>query len=121
MCAPKRPVATAKPAWRQSLDEELDQRLRDLAGRRALERRPPAAAKCGEQGELRDHQELAAHPCQVEVHLASGILEDPQTGNLARRLRDDRGVVAAGHANERQKAGADPRRPPGLRLRPPPA
>ena len=97
----------AEAALAETFGQELDQRRRLVAGRGALERRPPAAVERGEERELGDEQNGATRSGEIEVHLASAVVEDAESRELLGGGLDDSSVVTAFDADEREEAALD--------------
>jgi hypothetical protein len=70
---------------------------------------PIAAADVGGQGELADHQGLAADVDDRAVHLAGVVLEDAQVDDLARQEVYLAFAIAVLHAQQHEKPGPDRR------------
>ena len=67
-------------------DEALVERAGLRARKRAVESRAASPRQVGRERELRDREHGAADVGQREVHLAVGVLEDAESGDLAGRL-----------------------------------
>src|SRR5262249_23433537 len=69
--------------------------------------RPAALAAVAVERELADHEHLAAHLGQLQVHLALGVVEDPQAHHLVGQPTGLLGGVGLGHAQEDEQTAAD--------------
>ncbi len=82
MVARNTPVRDVQPLLAEQPAEPLVERVRPLGRRRLDEARAVPLARVAEERELRDDEDAPAHLGEGEVHLAGGVLEDPQRGDL---------------------------------------
>src|SRR5690606_15338244 len=68
----------------------------------------PALAAIAEQGELADHEDLAAHLLHREVHPAPLVGKGAEMDGLFRQVADVLRPVALAHAEQHEPTAADP-------------
>ena len=107
MEAPNSPVSTATPCAAQGTDERLVERLGLRAPERALETGPAAAREIRAESELGDDEDASAHVGEGEIHLPRLVVEDTQTGDLARGLFGEPGGVSGLRTEEHQESSTD--------------
>src|SRR5918995_3888759 len=90
----------------QPLAEVVEKRLGLLRRGRADEARALAFLRVGEEGELRDGEDLTPDILHAQVHLSLFVVEDPQACQLLREPVRLGLPVAHGDPDEEQEAGS---------------
>lgn len=86
------------------LDEAIEQRLRQLRGRRAGEARAPALARVRKQCELADDEQFGPDIQGREIELALRVVEDAQVNCPVGEIRGVFLKVVPGHAHQDYQA-----------------
>jgi hypothetical protein len=87
--------------------ESLVERFRLFRRRCPAEARPVAFGEIGEEGELADHERLAADVEEAAVELPRLVLEDPKLRNLRRQPLGRSGILIPADAEQDHEAVPD--------------
>ncbi len=101
------PASNLDSTRAQPLGEPFHHRRGDFGRRRALEGWAAPAVERSEERELGDEKERAARLRQVEIHLARGVVEDPEAHELVGGRLHLLFAVAALDSDQHEKAAPD--------------